>query len=260
MLEAPFSIDLFMPIYPTARRGDWAFHNQLMAADVGYWGQRYGARNVAFLTGPGNNGQSSWMSLMAVELESQEIGIRAAKGAVVILGLGMGWAAMNAALRHDVTRVTVIDIDRDVIGLFQEAAVLDQLPAPAREKITIVNADALTWRPDHAVDTLIADIWLKLVEPGKFDQARQMQENIQARQVYVWGQELEIWSHCRRRESGENPPDWPLIRTVARADIRLPLILPDFPDFGDRLVRMAESWARDTLPPGMGSTGLGHPG
>ena len=248
-----FSTDLFLPTYPASRFGDWEFKTMVCGGDRGYWGDLYFMRSLPVLIGPSDRGESSWMSMAAVELQSQEIGIRAAHGNVVVLGLGMGWAAANMALRDEVERVTVVDINTDVINLVQQAGVFDQLPPPAREKLNIVLGDALTWRPDHPVDTMLADIWLSLVEPGKFDQAWRMQENIQAGQVYVWGQELEIWRLCQLR-LGQLPlgtdlaPEPSLIQSVVEEDIRLPLILPDWPDFGARLADVAQWWGRTPEP------------
>jgi hypothetical protein len=243
-----FSTDLFLPTYPVQRFGDWEFTSIISSGDRGYWGDLYLMRSLSILTGPSDQGKSSWMSMAAVELQSQEIGIRAARGNVVVLGLGMGWAAANMAMRGEVDRVTVVDINTDVINLIQQAGVFDQLPAPAREKLTIVNGDALTWRPDHPVDTVLADIWLNLVEPEKFDQARRMQDNIQAGQVYVWGQELEIWRLCQERLGSTEAPEPSLVRSVVEEDIRLPLILPDWLDFGARLTGVAKWWGPTPEP------------
>ncbi|OQB96252.1 MAG: hypothetical protein BWX86_00876 [Verrucomicrobia bacterium ADurb.Bin122] len=40
------------------------------------------------------------MSLSVHEIESQELGCRHAFGTTVVMGLGMGWIALNAALRR----------------------------------------------------------------------------------------------------------------------------------------------------------------
>ena len=85
-----YTTDLFQPTYPTAQFGDWQFKNIITGGDRGYWGDMYGMRPLSILVGPSVEGESSWMSMAAVELESQEIGIRAARGNVVVLGLGMG--------------------------------------------------------------------------------------------------------------------------------------------------------------------------
>lgn len=245
MYAPAFTTDLFQPTYPNARFGDWEFKNIVTGGDRGYWGELHGMRSIPILTGPSVEGSSSWMSMAAVELQSQEIGVRAAYGNVVVLGLGMGWAAVNMAVRDEVDRVTVVDINSDVINLIRNCGIFDQIPVEAREKLEIIEGDALTWRPDHKVDTLLADIWLKLVEPEKFDQARRMQDNVQADQVYVWGQEPEILRLCRLRRGRDVIPDRELIETVVKNDIRLPLMLPDWPDFGDRLVEMGQWWGRE---------------
>ncbi len=244
MEYSEFTTDLFQPTYPTAKFGDWEFKNIVTGGDRGYWGELHGMRTLAILMGPSIEGRSSWMSMAAVEMQSQEIGIRAAHGTVVVLGLGMGWAAINMALRDQVEQVTVVDLNTDVINLIRQCGILEQIPEAARAKLKIIHGDALTWRPDHAVDTLLADIWLKLVEPGKFDQARQMQSNIQARQVYVWGQESEILRLCRARGGPDVIPGPALIRSVVEDDIQLPLILPDWEDFGQRLIEMGKWWGR----------------
>ena len=53
----------------------------------------------------------TWMSISPMEIESQEIG-QHARGHVVVMGLGMGWAAANAALHPAVSQVTVVDSTR----------------------------------------------------------------------------------------------------------------------------------------------------
>lgn len=245
MHNPEFTTDLFQPTYPNARLREWEFKNIILAGERGYWGELHGMRPIPILTGPSIDGNSSWMSMAAVELQSQEIGIRAAYGNVVVLGLGMGWAAINMAIREEVSRVTVVDINPDVINLMRNCGIFDQIPEVARNKLEIVEDNALTWRPDHKVDTLLVDIWLKLVEPEKFDQARQMQHNIQAEQVYVWGQEPEILRLCRAHRGRDVIPDRALIESVVENDIRLPLMLPDWPDFGERLVEMGNWWGRE---------------
>jgi hypothetical protein len=235
--------DYFMPNYPTDMVGEWRFGQAMLAGTRGYWGDMYGMRPVTLLLGPSEKGTQTWMSMTAVELESQIEGVAAASGAVVVLGMGMGWAVVNTALREQVTQVTVVDRNSDVLELIERSGVLDQLPAEAREKIRIVQGDALEWRPDHKVDTLLADIWLRLVEHGKYDQARRMQANIQADQVHIWGQDLEIWRHCCRRQGNETAPTRDLIEQVAAEDIKLPLVLADRADLGQRVADVAREWA-----------------
>jgi hypothetical protein len=235
--------DYFTADYPTDTVGEWHFGQIPACPSRGYWGDRYEMGPVTLLCGPSETGPKSWMSLTAVEMESQIEGIADATGSVVILGMGMGWAAMNTALREQVSQVTVVDRNSDVLELIRRSGVFDQLPAEAREKIHIIEGDALEWRPDHPVDTLLADIWLTMIEPGKYDQARRMQANIQAKKTHVWGQDLEIWRHCCWRQGGEAAPTRDLIEQVVSEDIKLPLILVDREDLGQRIADVAREWA-----------------
>jgi len=157
--------------------------------------------------------------------------------------MGMGWLAGNAALKPEVTQVTIVERNPDVLGLMAGLRIFEQLPPEAREKIEIVEADALHWRPDGPVDSLQADIWEHFVEPDKCDEARRMQDHIAAAQVYFWGQEMEIWRLACRRAGQDSPVlDRALIDTIVAKDMGLPLILPDWPDLGEKIAAAAPWW------------------
>lgn len=233
-----FTSDLFFPRYRPATSGGWSIRGLAMAGNRGYWGDIYRMQGTILMVGPdGEDGEAAWMSMTPAELESQEIGIRAARGHTVVCGLGMGWLAANVAVRPEVERVTVIEREPDVVALIEEAGVFDELPDDARRKLSIVQDDALSWRPDGPVDSLQADIWTRLLEDGKLADVRRMQDNIAAGSIYFWGQEMEIWRHaCRRADGLAATLDWPTIRTVVEEDLRLPLALPEWVDYPDRIV------------------------
>lgn len=237
---------LYLPAYRAGAFGAWEIRVSYMAGGRGYWGDSYQAFETAIMTGPGPAQKSAWMSLMPVEIESQEIGLLGARGHTVILGLGMGWLAANVALRPAVDRVTVVERDPDVIALIEAQAIFDELPQSAREKLAIVEADALEWRPDSPVDTLQADIWLSLLEDRKLDDVRKMQRNVEAAEVYFWGQEMEIWRHACRRANGPPDLDIETIRSVVSEDIGLPLILPGWDDLPEKITSAAQWWAPRT--------------
>ena len=123
--------------------------------------------------------------------------MRLSRGHVLIQGLGMGWSAMACALREEVTRVTVVERDGDVIALYDALGVADQLPATAQAKIRIVEGDAFAYRPDSPVDLLMPDIWQPLVSDGRIQEVQRLQANAGAGAVYFWGQEMEIARHAR---------------------------------------------------------------
>jgi hypothetical protein len=241
-LLGEFRTELWLPQYRLFERSAWSVRTIMMAAARGYWGETYKITGAPILSGPGANGRASWMSMLPSEIESQEIGLQSAHGYTVVVGLGMGWLAANAALRREVDRVTVVERDRDVIDLVEATGVFDQLPADARGKLEIVQADALAWQPSTAVDTLQADIWERFVEDRKLSDIRRMQDNIGAASLYFWGQEMEIWRFACRRHGPQPPLDWPLVRTIVSDDIKLPLLLPDWPDYPQKIAAAAPWW------------------
>ena len=234
--------DLYYPPYRAISRGPWSVRFIAMAASRGYWGQVYKMDGTVVLTGPSDQGSQSWMSLVPSEMESQEIGLRAAYGHTVVFGMGMGWLVANLAMRPQVDRVTVVERDTNILSIIEASGVLSSLPAEAFAKIVIVQADALEWKPDCPVDTLQADIWLRFVEPQKLSDVRRMQQNVKAKSVYFWGQEMEIWRFACRLSSGAPALDWPMLRHIVEVDIDLPLILPDWIDYPEKIAGAAVWW------------------
>jgi hypothetical protein len=214
----------------------------LLAGARGYWGETFGLFDSTILSGPVADGDATWMSIVPMEVESQDIGIAAARGHTVVLGLGMGWCAANVALNPAVERATVIERDADVIALIEAQGVFAQLPAEVREKLKIVQADALDWRPDTPVDSVQADIWAKVVEPGKWGDVRRIQSNIGAESLYFWGQEMELY-RLACRQAGE------LVETLSADTLArlidqsgLPLISSSDSDYPERIVAGAPWW------------------
>ena len=100
-----------------------------------------------------------WMSVVHSEIASMAAGIAAAHGRVVTFGLGLGYYAFMAAAKDDVSRVTVIEKNPDVIALF-ETYILPQFPFA--DKIEIIEADAFRFleeTEDGAYDFGYADFW-----------------------------------------------------------------------------------------------------
>ena len=241
-LLGEFRTGLWLPHYPHIRRGDWALRHIRMAAAPGYWRQHYTVAGTVLLLGPGRNGPVSWMSLTPSEIESQTIGLEGAHGHTVVAGMGMGWLAANAALKPEVDHVTVVERNEDVLALIAEAGIFAQLPQIARRKIEIVTADALEYRPSAPVDTLQADIWERLTEAGKCADIRRMQDHIGAASLYFWGQEMEIWRAALKRSL--QTLDWDSVHDIVEQDIALPLILPAWPDYPEKIAAAAQWWFR----------------
>lgn len=77
--------------------------------------------------------------------------IRQAKGDILINGLGLGMVVKACLSKPSVTSVTVIEISPDVISL-----VSPHLQDP---RLTIIQADALTYKPNRHYDAVWHDIW-----------------------------------------------------------------------------------------------------
>ena len=237
-LMGGFAPDLYYPHYRAVSSGPWTLSVVPMAAARGYWGDVHRLDGSVILKGPCVEGTQSWMSLLPSEMESQEIGLRAAYGHTVVFGMGMGWLTANLALRAEVDRVTVVERDADILQIIEACEVLQHLPPESQSKIHIVQADALEWVPDRPVDSLQADIWRRIYEPQKLDDVRRMQANVQAKSIYYWGQEMDIW----KLAMGHSALDWPSIRHIVTDRIALPLILPDWPDYPEKINQAAQWW------------------
>lgn len=240
-----FQTDLFMPTYQPREGANWFLSVSPLNLGVGYWSGGVLMQNMAVLARKEAEGRSStWMSLSAREVESQELGCRAAVGDTVVMGLGMGWAAANTALRPEVTRVTVIERDPEVIGLIDELGIFAQLPAEAAAKIVVVEGDALTYTPATPADTLLADIWMPLNGPGRVAQVQRMTANTGAGRVYFWGQEMDIARHARALGLRLDPLDAADLARVLD-EFALPLIGPEMPAYPAMISEAARKWLKD---------------
>ncbi|EWY38376.1 hypothetical protein N825_12800 [Skermanella stibiiresistens SB22] len=239
-----YAPDVFRPVYRPIQGERWRLDVAPLSLCPGYWSGVQVVTDMAVLTrihGEGADaGLRTWMSMTPMEIESQELGCRAATGHTVVMGLGMGWAAANAALQRQVTAVTVVEFDPEVIGLIAELGVFAQLPPEATAKITVVEGDAFAWTPEIPADTLLADIWIPLDGDGRVAQVQGMRANTGASKVYFWGQEMVI---ARRAQALGLPLD---TATVARivAEMDLPLIGPEVSDYPDKIERAADRWLR----------------
>jgi hypothetical protein len=253
-----WNTDSFVPKYRSGELGLWRINpGGQLVYDRGYYSGTCLlemlpslSRKVVSKGGSDGDRWETWMSLTPLEVESQELGYRYASGDVVIMGLGMGWVAANAALNPKVSMVTVIECDPDVISLIRESGAFDSLATHARQKINIINADAMEWSPGpgHSVDFLYADIWLHLAEPETMEQVRQMQKNVQAKQVYFWGQEITIHSAISRIAKNDEVINADLVRQAVADVINLPLLIPDDRDYPQMIQQVIANRIERQLP------------
>ena len=235
-----FEHDLFRPVFRPFKGERWEMRIADMVLCPGYWSPPRLVHGMAALMRLEEDGAQTWMSMTPMEIESQELGCRFAAGDTVVLGMGMGWAAANAALRSEVSRVTVVERDSEVIAMIASLDVFGQLPEEARAKITVIEGDACLYRPDHPADTLLADIWRPVFSADRDAEVRRMHANIGGSRVYFWGQEMVI-AH-RLRKAGRQIDT----RSVEEAvgDMALPLIGPSLPDYPVLIAQAAARWLK----------------
>ena len=245
--------NLFIPDYHVGEIGQWKIvpGGQLLH-DWGYYSdQCLVAMNPALARrsdskSDDHSNWAIWMSLTPHEIESQELGCHYAYGHTVVMGLGMGWVAANIALNPKVTRVTIIEIDSEVIDLFTKSGAFDSLPETAQNKISIIHANAVEWKPDshYPVNFLFADIWLHLAEKETLNQVRIMQQHIHAKTIYYWGQEIAIYNAIKNTIT-ISPEQ---IKTAVEEKIKLPLLIPDDRNYGDMIEKVIQNRMMRRLP------------
>ena len=100
-----------------------------------------------------------WMTVCPSEISSMERQMQNAHGRVLTLGLGLGYYAMMVSRKPDVSSVTVIEREKNVISLFSRY-ILPFFPEPG--KIRVIEADALDFcahLQDGQYDYCFADLW-----------------------------------------------------------------------------------------------------
>jgi len=82
-----------------------------------------------------------------------------AKGHVLIHGLGIGMVAKACLSKPEVTSVTVVELQPDVIKLV--GPWLEGIAAKANKRLTIIQGDAFTWKPpkEQKWDIVWHDVW-----------------------------------------------------------------------------------------------------
>ena len=233
---------LFVPNYRPLVCGEWELCIVGLHHCPGYWSGVVLVPNMAALV----RGNQCWMSMTPFEFESQEIGVRLARGHVLIFGLGMGWAAAACAMVPDVTAVTVVEKDPEVLALHRELDLFAQLPETGRAKLRLFGGDAFDYRPDRPVDLLMPDIWLPLLHDTRLEEVRGMQARARASAVYFWGQEMEIARHAVA--AGRALDEAGIEATIAATG--LPLVGPEMPGYADKLDAAARRWMRGRWLPG----------
>lgn len=101
-----------------------------------------------------------WMTVTPNEINTIQPAVRESRGKVLTYGLGLGYYAFHALLRDDVTSVTVVEKNPQVIDVFRRLL----LPFfPRQQDLRIIEADAFDYAancmPAEGYDTVFTDLW-----------------------------------------------------------------------------------------------------
>lgn len=252
LLNIPqFKTDLVIPTYKNLEGSNWRINHMGLGFDHGYFSDVWSVENMPILSRRSKEDPEkweSWMSICPHELESQELCCKYAYGNVAIMGLGMGWVAINTALNEKVKKVFVIELDTEVINLFNDCGAAESLDSEILNKIEIIHSDALKWKPDEIkIDFLYVDIWLKLVESQTLDDVRCMQNNIKADQIYFWGQELFFFRDFHKRNLQKKDITMEFLKSETDK-MNLPILLPTDIDYPSLVLQAGKQRLKRKLP------------
>lgn len=101
-----------------------------------------------------------WMTVTPNEINTIQPAVQQSSGKVLTFGLGLGYYAFHALLKKDVSSVTVVERNPQVIDVFRRLL----LPFfPRQANLHIVEADAFDYAehrmPQEGFDTVFTDLW-----------------------------------------------------------------------------------------------------
>ena len=133
--------------------------------------------------------KSTWMSISPNEVFTMKKPIYNAKGKVLTLGCGMGYFAYMASLKKEVESITIIELEQDVIDLF-ESYILPQFEN--RDKIKIIKGDAIEYLKnvkDGEYNYCFADIWIGVEDFEPYFSIKEIGRNFKKTKMEYWIEE-----------------------------------------------------------------------
>lgn len=138
--------------------GDLYFENNKLRAPLGFF-------RTAFRYPAITKGGREWMTVTPNEIRTMQTAVDAARGNVLVYGLGLGYFAYMAAIKDEVETLTVVDVDESVIELFKKH-IWPQFPDAASRKIIVLQQDAFAnaeqshfLRYGRPYDLVFTDLW-----------------------------------------------------------------------------------------------------
>ncbi len=201
--------DSCLPVRVTAGRcGDWSITQRTISPSEAErfnfcCDAEHGERNAQSLrVAPGcywvlKQRDTVWMSNTPMETRTARGFVRAARGRVLVTGLGLGMVVDALLRKPEVTHVTVLELSPEVIALVG--------PLYREEpRVRIIQADAFSWIPEagERFDWAWHDIW-PAIDPDNAPQMRALEERYRsvADHQRCWAS---AWVLRQAREFGED--------------------------------------------------------
>lgn len=150
--------------------------------------------------------RETWMSLTPMEIQSAVVPIDLAEGRVGTGGLGMGYFALAAAQKEEVSEVIVFERNPEVIRYFTDTF----SGRLGFDKIRIVQGDMRELCRDYEFDLLFVDIYKDMLETSILKDIELFTDMNSIDTYRFWGQEL-VYFHAAiddlvKLEKGESYP------------------------------------------------------
>jgi hypothetical protein len=125
------------------------------------------------------------MSLTPMEIQSAALAIHRATGRVLCGGLGLGYFALRAAAKPEVTEVIVFENEALIIEWFQRMF----KKRPELAKIKFIEGDMRKTCKDHEADFAYVDIYPDLLCDNTFKDAKLFRKRNRITRYMFWGYE-----------------------------------------------------------------------
>lgn len=126
-------------------------------------------------------GESLWMSITPMEVESHYLPIKKACGKVGVAGLGLGYYVQEILEKDNVESIDVYEINQDVIDMYIENFGLD-------DRVNIINQDVLTMK-NKEYDFFYADIYKGILDSEAIKHKALIKANNAIDKYFIWTQE-----------------------------------------------------------------------
>lgn len=136
----------------------------------------------------------TWMSITPQEVVTCLEALPFAKGHVIIGGMGLGFLARKVLDLPHVTKVTVVDLNNDVLETFGRPIVEKYGP----ERVRLAHADFYTWCDcTNEFDSCLVDIWPGIGDSFEDKKYRKLKKKLEQAGVPVWAWTYHAYRHWR---------------------------------------------------------------